>query len=114
MRRHLGRVGRHLFTAWCAVSLSLFVATCVLWVRGHRRLDVYRDAGPVDAAASQRRVQFYSGEGVIVVSRVLRERMIGPPDNPMGGGLTSYPIGRHFSRPFTGFNASDPRPLGFG
>jgi hypothetical protein len=96
------------------LSPPLFVATCVLWARGRTRLDVYRYAGPVDAASSQRRVQFYSGEGVIVVSRVLRERTIGPPGDPMGGGLASYPIDPRFSRPFTGFNASDPRPLGFG
>ena len=40
------RLSRHLFTLCSAVSLLLFVATCVLWVRSHATSDlVHLDGG---------------------------------------------------------------------
>ena len=107
------RLTRGLFSFWCAISLLLFVATCVLWVRSHGHIDAARFASQIDAANAQSRIEFYSDAGVICVAHVLRERTIGPPEDRMGSGITSYGEPTQ-SRPFTGFERGDPQPLGFG
>jgi hypothetical protein len=108
------RLARHLFTAWCVLSLVLLVAVCVLWVRSGYTVDTARYASAVDPVTSlQWRVGFYSVEGQVHVCRLFRERTIGPPEDVLGGGLDSYPFPES-PRPFTGFAAGERRPLGFG
>jgi len=108
------RLARGLFTVWCATSLVLLVATCGLRARSGHNVDAARFAGEVSAGtSSQWRVGLYSEEGQVHVCHLLRERTIGPPADPLGSGVQSYPLPSLW-RPFTGFTPGEPRPLGFG
>jgi hypothetical protein len=109
------RALRHVFTILSLLSLLLCVAVCALWVRSRSHIDVARHAGPLDAALTQTRSQFYSCEGVICLSHVRSEQSTGPVTETMAGGFRTYPTsGPVTDRPFSGFGPAHYRPLGFG
>src|SRR4051794_39330637 len=98
------RLPRGLFTTWSLISFLLLVAVCTLWVRSRAHIDVARYAGNVDASLAQSRLQFYSFDGRICLSRIRCEHSTGPVDEFMGGGFDSYPVVGQQSQPHSGFD----------
>ncbi|MDB5358585.1 MAG: hypothetical protein JWN24_5038 [Phycisphaerales bacterium] len=85
---------RRLFTLLSALSLLLFVATCVMWVRSYWQGDEFTVLRRSEADCRIAQYNFYSGRGVIYVARVVyvfgtpeQAARFGPPSGILRGSL---------------------------